>query len=47
VGAVRTADWKTFEDVSGQLAFPADHRHGSVIRIPEVVALRLRQGRPR
>ncbi len=31
-GAVRTRDWKKFEDMSGQVAFPAGHRHGTVVR---------------
>jgi hypothetical protein len=39
--AVRTRDWKNFEDVTGQLSFPADHRHGTVIRIPEALAKKL------
>jgi hypothetical protein len=38
VGTVRTKDWKQFEDISTQLKFPADHRHGTVVRIPEAVA---------
>lgn len=40
-GAVRTRDWKTFEDVTAELQFPEDHRHGTVIRIPERIAQRL------
>src|SRR5437867_4207647 len=32
-GALRTRDWKTLEDVSDQVSFPADHRHGTVVRI--------------
>ncbi len=40
-GAVRTKDWKNFEDVSGEVSFPADHRHGTVVRIPENVAKKL------
>jgi hypothetical protein len=32
-GAVRTRDWRTFDDVSDQVSFPADHRHGTVVRI--------------
>lgn len=40
-GAVRTSDWKTFEDVSDQVSFPPDHRHGTVVRIPEKAAARL------
>ncbi len=30
-GAVRTKNWKTFEPV--EVSFPADHRHGTVVRI--------------
>ena len=40
-GAVRTKDWKSFEDVWGEVSFPADHRHGTVVRIPEKVAKKL------
>jgi hypothetical protein len=40
-GAIRTRDWKAFEDVSGEVSFPADHRHGTVVRIPEKVARQL------
>jgi hypothetical protein len=32
-GAVRTTDWKTFEDVSEQVSFPEDHRHGTVVTV--------------
>ncbi|MBI4892806.1 MAG: arabinosidase, partial [Acidobacteria bacterium] len=32
-GAYLTKDWKSFEDVSKKLSFPADHRHGTVVRI--------------
>ena len=34
-GAIRTSDWKNFEDVSAQVTFPDDHRHGTVARISE------------
>lgn len=44
-GAVRTRDWKTFEDVSKQLSFPADHRHGTVVRIDEKIARELEKVR--
>jgi hypothetical protein len=37
-GAMRTRDWKTFEDMSKQVSFPADHRHGTVVRIDEKTA---------
>ena len=42
-GAVRTRDWKTFEDVSKMVSFPEDHRHGTVIRISDEEASRLRK----
>ncbi|MBC7927348.1 MAG: hypothetical protein H7039_16990, partial [Bryobacteraceae bacterium] len=32
-GAVRTKDWKTFEDVTAKVSFPPDHRHGTVVKI--------------
>ena len=41
-GAVRTTDWRTFEDVTAQVSFPADRRHGTVVRISEALARRLR-----
>lgn len=41
-GAVRTRDWKSFEDVTAQVKFPEDHRHGTVVRITEREAKRLR-----
>ena len=41
-GAMRTTDWKTFEDMTSQVTFPADHRHGTVVRIPESLAATLK-----
>ena len=41
-GALRTRDWKTFEDVSEQVTFPADHRHGTVVSISSELARQLR-----
>jgi hypothetical protein len=41
---MRTRDWKTFEQMS--VAFPDDHRHGTVVRISEQDARRLRDHRP-
>ena len=35
-GAVRTKDWKTFDPVP--VTFPADHRHGSVVKITDAMA---------
>ena len=40
-GAIRTPDWKSFTDVSEDVSFPDDHRHGTVVRIPERLANRL------
>jgi hypothetical protein len=40
-GALRTRDWKTFENMTPQLSFPEDHRHGTVMRITEAEAHRL------
>ena len=37
-GAMRTRDWKQFEDVSQSVRFPADHRHGTVVAISEQMA---------
>lgn len=45
-GAYKTGDWKTFEDVTKQIEFPGDSRHGSVVKIPEKVARQL-QGQKR
>lgn len=42
-GALRTRDWKTFEDMTPQLRFPADHRHGTIVRIPAKTAQLLRR----
>ena len=35
-GAVRTRDFKTWEDISSQLAMPAGMRHGTVFAVPRV-----------
>jgi len=44
-GAMRTTDWKNFEDMTEQLSFPADHRHGTVVQIPETLARGLQEQR--
>jgi hypothetical protein len=41
-GAVKTRDWKIFENITSQLSFPPDHRHGTVVRISETEARRMR-----
>jgi hypothetical protein len=42
-GAMRTRDLKTWEDVTDKLSFPADHRHGTAIRISREQANDLRK----
>ncbi len=43
-GAVRTQDFKFWEDVSPRMTFPRDHRHGTVLRIPGRLAAGLAAG---
>ncbi|MCU1233732.1 MAG: glycosyl hydrolase [Candidatus Solibacter sp.] len=45
-GAMRTSDWKTFEDMTPQVSFPADHRHGTVVRISDALARQLQGATP-
>jgi hypothetical protein len=40
-GAVRTRDRRSFEDASGDITFPANNRHGTVVRISDDLARRL------
>ena len=40
-GAVASADWKQWKDISAQLQFPAGARHGTVLRVPRAVLTRL------
>ena len=42
-GAMRTTDWKNFEDMTPQVSFPADHRHGTVVGISAELARTLRE----
>ena len=39
--AMRSRDLKSWEDITGRLSFPADHRHGTAIAIPRGLARRL------
>jgi len=41
--ALKTRDWKTFDPVD--VTFPADHRHGTVVKIPDDVAAKLKAER--
>ncbi len=36
--AMKTKDWKTFEDVTGEVHFPAGQRHGTAVQIPDALA---------
>jgi hypothetical protein len=44
-GAMRTSDWKKFEDMTQQVKFPDDHRHGTVVKISEGLARKLQEAR--
>lgn len=33
--AVRTTDFKTFEDIEGAIAIPEGHKHGTIIKVPK------------
>jgi hypothetical protein len=45
--AVLTRDWKSFEAMSGQVTFPTDHKHGTVVRISAETAKKLQaESRP-
>lgn len=41
-GAMRTRDWKTWEDLSGRCKFPKGARHGTLLSVPAEVVSRLR-----
>jgi PelA/Pel-15E family pectate lyase len=43
-GAVKSRDLKQWKDISSEVSFPADHRHGSVLKISKETALRLIKG---
>jgi hypothetical protein len=42
-GAVRTRDWKSFEDMTGEISFPKGQRHGTVVSVPGGVAEKLQK----
>jgi hypothetical protein len=39
-GAVRSKDLEHWQDCSKEMVFPEGHRHGTVLRIPHVIARR-------
>jgi hypothetical protein len=36
-GAVKTRDFKTFTDITKDVSFPADHKHGTALRVPREI----------
>jgi hypothetical protein len=42
MGALKTRDFQSFTEISDQLSFPDDHRHGTVVRIDAKTAAKLR-----
>jgi hypothetical protein len=40
-GAVRTRDWKSFEDITSGISFPEGARHGTAIEVPNELLERL------
>lgn len=36
-GAVRTRDFKDFTDITGEVSFPAGHKHGTALRVPRQI----------
>ena len=42
-GAMRTRDWKSFEDKTPEVSFPDDHRHGTAVRVDRSIVNKLRQ----
>ena len=41
IGLVRSRDLEHWEDVSDQVSFPADARHGSILAVPRAIVERL------
>jgi hypothetical protein len=36
-GAMKTRDFESFADITGRVSFPAGHKHGTVLRIPNSI----------
>lgn len=43
VGALSTSDWKTFKEITPDLRFPDDHRHGTIVWVPDALSRQLPQ----
>ncbi len=46
-GAMKTRDFNTFTDVTKQVAFPPEHKHGTAFRVPRDVLEKLLTANPR
>lgn len=44
-GAIKTRDFKLFEDVTPQMSFPDGHKHGTVLQIPKLTLDKLLEPR--
>lgn len=45
-GAVKTHDFKTFTDMTSQVAFPEGHKHGTALRVPREILDGLLDAKP-
>ena len=43
VGALTTRDWKAFKEITPDLRFPDDHRHGTIVWVPDALSRQLPQ----
>ena len=46
-GAMKTRDFKTFTDVTKEVSFPPEHKHGTAIRVPREILEKLLTANPR
>lgn len=46
-GALKTRDFKVFTDVTTQVSFPPDHKHGTAFRVPREILEKLLTANPR
>ena len=46
-GAVKTRDFNTFADVTKEVSFPPEHKHGTAIRVPREILEKLLTANPR
>jgi hypothetical protein len=46
-GALKTRDFNTFTDVTKQVSFPPEHKHGTALRVPREILEKLLTANPR